>query len=284
LKNGAVYNCDTAAIRVRGSGKHRVESMVTQQSVIGFLIESGQNTITRTAAIYGAYVMDSPSGASDYNKLTDNVSVSSGIEAFVLEGDHGSYDRNIASHAAASSFVVIGDWNSLRYNIARDSQNYGFEIDGIVNRLERNLSTGSGDDGYRMPNLAANVGTRMVRNVALNAEAYGYRLGAGTVFMQNVAIGNEFSGVRSDQPGTSVIETTAIDNSSQGIFVSGNDSIVRRNRALANHAGIRIGDGTNITITKNIAIGNSPDVSDSNSCVGHDWSDNVFGSADPLCP
>jgi parallel beta-helix repeat protein len=284
LKNGVVYGCDDGAVRVRGTGKHRVENVVAQQSYIGFLIESGGNTIVRTAAINGAYLMTSPTGATDGNKLTDNVSVDSGENGFELEGDHGSYDRNIASSPSGSGFVVVGHWNSLRYNVARDSHEFGFEIDGTVNRLERNLSHGAGEDAFRMPNLAANIGTRMTRNVGLNSVGYGYHLGAGTVFMNNVAVGNDFGGVRSNHPGTSIIETAAIDNRGEGIFASGDNTIVRRNRCLANQGGIDIGDGTNITITKNVAVGNSIDVSDGNACAGHTWSENVFGTADPFCP
>jgi hypothetical protein len=284
LRNGAVFGCDDGAVRLRGTGKHRVEDVVTKDAPVGFRIESGNNTVVRTAAIGGSYVMTSPSGAADYNKLNDNISVDSGEAGFRLEGDHGSYDRNIASSPSDSGFVVVGSWNSLRYNVARDSLEYGFEIEGNVNRLERNLSQGAGEDAFRMPNLAANTGNRMTRNTGLNSAGYGYQLGAGTVFMNNIAVGNELGGVRSTQPGTSIIETASIANRGDGVYVSGNSSIVRRNRCLANQGGISAGPGANIAITKNVAVGNSIDLRDTNACAGHTWDDNVFGTADPLCP
>jgi hypothetical protein len=284
LKNGLVYGCDDGAVRLRGSGKHRVENVVTNDSYVGFRIESGGNTVVRTAAINGAYVMTSSGGATDNNKLNDNISVNSSESGFLLEGDHGSYDRNIASNPADSGFVIVGDWNSIRYNVARDTHEYGFEIEGNVNRLERNLSHGAGEDAFRMPNLAGNTGNRMVRNLGLSSLGYGFHLGAGTVFMNNVAVGNEYGGVRSPQPGTSIIETAAIANRGDGVLATGNDNIVRRNRCLANQGGIAAGSGTNIAITKNVAVGNSLDLRDSNACAGHTWSENVFGTADPFCP
>jgi hypothetical protein len=102
--------------------------------------------------------------------------------------------------------------------------------------------------------------------------------------MNNVAVGNELGGVRSTQAGTSIIETAAVANSGEGIFAGGDDTIVRRNRCLANQGGIRAGAGTGIVITKNVAVGNSTDVSDGNACAGHTWRDNVFGTANPFCP
>ena len=279
LKNGAVVDCDTG-VRVRGTGKHRVENMVVLKAYYGYDVRSADNTVVRTAAIGSGYIVSGENGAADDNTLTDNVSVR-GDWGFLIESNDGSYDRNISSHAGEIGFEVVGSWNSLRYNISRDSHFYGFGIDGAVNRFERNLSYGDEEGAFKMVNPTTSTGNRMLRNIAIGSAGYGFELGAGTVFMNNTAVDNGDQGIRANYPGTSIIESAAI-GQSIGIFAK-EKVLVRRSRALANSAGIMAGSGTDVSITKNFAIGNNIDLVDNNNCAGHTWEGNIFSTANPSC-
>jgi hypothetical protein len=85
---------------------------------------------------------------------------------------------------------------------------------------------------------------------------------------------------------------TSSDSSSPGLRISGNNNVVRRNRAIRNGgifgglgAGGIIVTGTGNDLRHNTALANDPvDLTDANgNCVQNTWRSNTFLTRDPEC-
>jgi parallel beta-helix repeat protein len=290
LKNGAVIGSAAAsapscatAVRVAGKGKHTVDNVVARDMDNAFVIVSGGNTIIRTAAyaVGSAYTISSKAGPADKNKLKDNIA-SEVYEAFVLEANDGDYYGNIAYSALKSGFDVVGNGNVLRRNKSTNNDEYGFFIDGSFNRLDGNLASENGEGGFFLSYDRPQVGNRLLNNIAVGHEKFGFTLGAEALAMDNVAANNAYGGFQTRVPNVTLWKNTAAGNGDGGI-VEGGAGLVKNNRVLANGFGIEVA-ASGVTVTGNTVIGNLPDLQDDNAmCAGNTWTNNIFATHDPVC-
>ena len=279
LKNGAVIGCDQG-VRIAGSGGHTVENVVVHDGGdYGFLVESANNTVIRTATFGSLGYWVNANG----NKVQRNIAVATGW-GFLVTGDDGKVVGNIAAHVSNDGFAVFGSGNLLSSNKAHDCY-VGFWVEGGENRLAGNVATASRDDGFFIYDHEAAAGSRVERNIAVAGLKRGFELVRGTYAFGNIAAGNDGDGLNTQEEGNRLRKNKASANGS-GIAVDGPATTVDKNLALANLQGIAVNtSAADVSVVDNIAVGSSQDdlFDASPQCAGHVWSNNVFATGDPFC-
>ena len=206
ISNGSVRACKTYAIKLAGTGGHRVEDVSVRSSTgDGFLIESDKNSLSGVSSTNhtGAGYVVSGATAS----LRNCVATNDGDQGFRIESDGSKLQNNVAVNNSKEGYLVSGNGNKLSRNRASGNGNEGFELTGNGNKLkgdsaDRNSQHGvtvSGDDN------------RMDRVDAIDNVGNGFELAAGT--------------------GNRIKASTATSNGSDGIEISANNSRVQSNRA-----------------------------------------------------
>ena len=158
--------------------------------------------------------------------------------SIVLEGDGGHTVRNVTSIFADGNISVRSDHNQLINVYAASTISPAFIITGNHNRLKDNIA--------RCPDLASDACVEV--------------LGHENLLINNFAT-----------------STKASLSPKGGFAISGNNNVLRGNRAIANEGPGFVVTGTGNRLTRNTALTNSPDLVDTHEdCDANQWRQNTF--------
>jgi hypothetical protein len=285
VKNGAVQGCATG-VHVAGKGGHTIVNLVASANGgSGFLVESGNNRIEKSAADYNqgnGFLLFSLTPFSG-NSLVENVAFFNLGDGFNGGGKKGSYTSNIASQNEGAGFRMVGDDNVLLRNTAAANESDAFYVLGSDNRLFENVAADGQGTGFVIAGTTS-VKNKLVGNLALGQGGAGFEIADGAVTSDNVAVSNQQDGIRVLGAGAMITDNASIGHFGFGIESSGGDSTVKGNRSFGNDVGITIGAAGGTSILSNLALGNPLDTEDQAPfCAGHTWSKNIFSSTENSC-
>jgi hypothetical protein len=285
LKNGAVQGCATG-VHVAGTGGHTLTDMVASANAgSGFLIESSNNRIEKSAADYNGgngfllFSLSVPTG----NSLVENVAFLNDGDGFNVGGTKHSLTSNIASQNEEAGFRLVGDDNVLLRNSSAANESDAFHVIGSSNRLYENVATDCHGAGFVVASTSS-VKNKLVANLALGQQGVGFQIADGAVTSDNVAVSNEQGGIVVLGPGATITDNASVGHYGLGIESSGGDSTVKGNRSLGNNTGLSIGAAGGTSILSNVSLGNPLDMDDAAPfCGDHIWSNNIFSTAESSC-
>jgi parallel beta-helix repeat protein len=179
-----------------------------------------------------------------------NGAVQGGIhESIVLEGEGWHTVRNVTSTAPVdNNTIVFSDHNQLINVLAESSANPAFVILGNHNRL-------------------------------IDSIARCFELFAG--FLPCIYVGGDENRLI-DNFATSTTQSPF--SGLPGFRITGNNNVLRGNRAIGNEGPGIVITGTGNRLQGNTALRNSIDLQDTNGdCTQNTWQENTFRTSDPAC-
>ncbi len=164
LRNGVVTGCDEG-VRLGGTGRHRVERVLSTQNVTGFNVVTERNT------------------------LKENTAANSSSTGFLLDGNRTTAIDNTAASSLGSGFDSAGvDGLSLRGNTATHNGTHGFVSSlGTNHRYKKNVALQNGGDGFNL----RGSGYKLTQNRAIDNASHGIENDAtDSRFVRNTALGH----------------------------------------------------------------------------------------------